>query len=184
MFSFQLLLLLPRIAWPWHLWQTSRTATLPRAAAAAQRTWRATNPGLQLHLWDDGRVRRFVDDNFDGRTRAAFHMLPLGVMRADFFRYAITWLRGGVYADVDVACRRPIATWQPDVGCEVVLGIENNATLCQWTFAAVAGHPLFRLVLEQVVNTTLDGGISTADEHFVHAYTGPGVFSRAPVRFC
>ena len=36
---------------------------------------------------------------------AIYHSFPLGVMRADFFRYAMLLDQGGIYADVDTACK-------------------------------------------------------------------------------
>lgn len=32
--------------------------------------------------------------------------------RADVFRYLVLWVHGGYYADVDVECLKPIATYQ------------------------------------------------------------------------
>ena len=34
-----------------------------------------------------------------------YSSFPIGVMKADFFRYAVLLAHGGVYADVDTACQ-------------------------------------------------------------------------------
>ena len=40
--------------------------------------------------------------SFDNETYTAYRSFPLGVMRADMWRYAVLYKRGGLYADVDV----------------------------------------------------------------------------------
>ena len=79
-------------------------------------------------------------------------------MRADFWRYAILYARGGLYADVDVQSHRPLQQWLPPQdkeakglplegkyrqyswdSCAVVIGLENKAHFCQWVSAGQEG---------------------------------------------
>lgn len=72
-------------------------------------------------------------------------------MRADFWRYAILYARGGLYADVDVTSLRPLQQWLPPQdneakglplegkyrqyswdSCAAVIGLENDMHFCQW----------------------------------------------------
>ena len=88
---------------------------------------------------------------FDAETLRVYRSFPLAVMKADFWRYAILYARGGIYADIDVQARRPVASWLPPVDesvselvfapyyrrlswdqCKVVIGLENDAHFCQW----------------------------------------------------
>ena len=43
-----------------------------------------------------------MNASFDNATVAAYRSFPLGVMRADMWRYAVLYDRGGLYADIDV----------------------------------------------------------------------------------
>jgi mannosyltransferase OCH1-like enzyme len=42
---------------------------------------------------------------FDPKVYDIYSSFPIGVMKADFFRYAVLLAHGGVYADVDTACQ-------------------------------------------------------------------------------
>ena len=39
------------------------------------------------------------------RAYAVYSSFPIGVMKADFFRYAVLLAHGGIYADVDTSCQ-------------------------------------------------------------------------------
>ena len=62
---------------------------------------------------------------------SAFRAMPLGVMRADVFRYAAVYHHGGAYADVDTECFRPLESWVRP-GCDVVFALEaEREFFCQ-----------------------------------------------------
>lgn len=79
-------------------------------------------------------------------------------MRADLWRYATLYARGGLYADVDVQALRPVAQWLPPQdkevkgmpyqrqymqyswdGCAMVIGLENDVHFCQWVSVPLPG---------------------------------------------
>jgi len=94
------------------------------------------------------------------------------------WRYAVVYTYGGVYADVDTDCLRPISSWlRPD--CELLVGLENDEHFCQWTFAAAPRSRYLKAVLAAIVETfEQHGGIDTGNQHFVHKHSGPGVFTQ------
>jgi mannosyltransferase OCH1-like enzyme len=38
---------------------------------------------------------------------------PVGAMRSDFWRYAVIYMHGGIYGDIDTWCKRPVQQWLP-----------------------------------------------------------------------
>lgn len=109
----------------------------------------APSPHTCVAVWL--QAEEFVAQAFDAETLRVYRSFPLAVMKADFWRYAILYARGGVYADIDVQARRPVASWLPPVDgsvselafapyykrlswdqCKVVIGLENDAHFCQW----------------------------------------------------
>jgi mannosyltransferase OCH1-like enzyme len=144
---------------PQLVWQTSASADLPPPAMRARESWQKLNPGWKLKLHDDSQAERFFRHRFESNwsaVYAAFKQYPIGVMRADLWRYAAVWAYGGVYADIDVKCVRPASAWlQRD--CEVVLAPENDHHICQWTFASVPQHKFFSLVLELAATRAREG---------------------------
>ena len=43
-----------------------------------------------------------------------FTSYPLGVMKADFWRYCIMFVEGGIYSDIDTESYVPINQWPID----------------------------------------------------------------------
>ena len=70
--------------------------------------------------------------------------LPKNVERADFFRYMVILKHGGVYADMDTECRRPLReVIQPHDS--MVVGWENEFATLEIAIARCAGLALLRL---------------------------------------
>ncbi len=115
--------------------------------------------------------------HFDRELVEAFRRMPLAVMRADIWRYAVVYVNGGVYADIDAECITPLDSWL-DGDAEVVLAVENDFHFCQWTFAAMPGARLLETCLELVVERWR-AGIDTSRKHFVHYHTGPALWTEA-----
>lgn len=56
-----------------------------------------------------------------------FKAFPYGVMKADFWRYAVMYVYGGLYADIDAISVKPIDEWL-DPSCTAVIGLENDVS--------------------------------------------------------
>ena len=70
--------------------------------------------------------------------------LPKNVERADFFRYMVILKHGGVYADIDTECRRPLRdVIQPHDN--MVVGWENEFATLKIAKGRCAGLALLRL---------------------------------------
>jgi mannosyltransferase OCH1-like enzyme len=139
---------------------------------------------------------------------AIYAAYPLAVMRADFWRLAVLYAHGGIYADVDTKCLTPVQHWFPPRvtspqdprfvinastwqaagplqyfnltwdDCSLVAALENDAHVCQWIIAAAAGHPVLRSAMQIALESMRDGFDCTY-EHMVHAHTGPAVWTQA-----
>ncbi|KAF6263852.1 hypothetical protein COO60DRAFT_1664714 [Scenedesmus sp. NREL 46B-D3] len=191
---------------PQVLWQTSKSKQLSERATKLQDSWAALNPSLNTTLMDDAEAAAFVASFYGPAVAALYAAYPLGVMRADFWRYAVLYAYGGVYSDIDTECLQPLAQWfppkarPPDVptfvsgnntwrsagalqyhnltwdDCSMVAGLENDAHMCQWTIASVPGHPVLRSTLHLALQS-LQQGVKCQYDHMVHLHTGPGVWS-------
>jgi hypothetical protein len=99
------------------------------------------------------------------RYVAAYNRLTRGVMRADFLRYLLLALDGGVYSDTDTELLRPIRDWVPDEyknRTRLVVGVEGDSDppveghlyqvqICQWTLASAKGHEAMWAMVERIV---------------------------------
>ena len=61
----------------------------------------------------------------------------------------------------------------------LIVGLENATHFCQWTIAATPGHPALKHVAAVVLKNFESRGIDLMHEHFVHATTGPAIWTGA-----
>jgi mannosyltransferase OCH1-like enzyme len=176
---------------PRTLWQTEKKLEkdLPDVVTSMRNKWSHLNRDIEMKYMSDEEALAFVEANFDKSVLDAFRGFPLGVMRADFWRYLVVYTYGGVYADVDVEPSKPIRDWLSNGNnfnpataeqnwrhCSMVVGQENAVDISQWTFAATPKHPALKVVIDLIVDR-YKAGVDTNYTHFVHYHTGPAVFT-------
>eukprot|EP00879_Flechtneria_rotunda_P002422 GHRR01002619.1.p1 GENE.GHRR01002619.1~~GHRR01002619.1.p1 ORF type:complete len:352 (+),score=66.11 GHRR01002619.1:92-1147(+) len=114
-------------------------------------SWKALNPGYTYKLWDDDDIKDFMVKFYPGLVPVPFDEFLTGTERSDLWRILVLHQFGGVYADIDVQCVKPIDHWNSDhsYDAEVLLGVENyqeNRThplhVVNWVLAAMPGHSL------------------------------------------
>jgi mannosyltransferase OCH1-like enzyme len=164
-----------------NVWQTYRTLTLPAPAKAARATW-FDNGFENVVLYDDTLIEKFmassqIRSDFGTDALKVMRAMPLGVMKADFWRWAILYAEGGIYADIDCVCCVPQSTWTERFNMGLAyIGLENDLHLCNWCMVAPeAKSPVIAAVVEAIIRRVRDEGIDTAYPYMVHRYTGPGI---------
>lgn len=159
------------------IWQTYKDPfdTLPDYAMKAAASWCSLNPGWEYRYMDDTEAGEFVLREYGSKWFKIFTDCPVGVMRADLWRYLVVHKYGGVYADLDAVCKQPVDTWLNPTWRMIVCP-ETTVNFCQWAFAAEAEHPLLASVLARIERGFLAPDYSSP--HFVHILTGPHVWTR------
>jgi hypothetical protein len=161
------------------IWQTYETTyeELPQYAKESIGTWKHMNPD-----WDHGYMsgpdrEQFFRVNFPENVYNTYINLPLGVMKAGLWRFAILYIYGGVYADMDTHCKSPISSWLSDEN-DVLLDIERDTPwLATQVIAAKAGSPIMKAAIDLCVERCSDGIIK--HNHMVHYYTDVQMFTDA-----
>lgn len=161
---------------PKNIWQTYKDS-VPLPARSLVESWRELNSGWKYSYFTDIEIDAFLEKHFDEELVAAFRGMPLGVMRADIWRYAVLYVHGGIYTDIDTQCVAPLDSWLP-LSKELVVGLENQTHFCQWTISAAPGHGALKRTLD-LVRSRWAAGIDMSYPHFVHYHTGPGVWTDA-----
>lgn len=162
---------------PKKIWQTYKDPydQLPDYIKETSETWKEINPEYDYEYMDDSQAREFVKNFYGNDMVELFDSVPVGVMRGDMWRYLIIYAYGGVYTDLDTKCLKPISTWMKE-DKSLIICPEHDIHLCQWTFAAEAGHPSIKSVIDLMVKRLSDNP-DWEIPHFVHYYTGPGVWT-------
>lgn len=168
---------------PKYIWQTYKTKSLPAPALRMRESWSEKNPGWDLQLYDDSDIDAYIKGTWNKEMYDFYTHLPLGVMKADLWRYLILTTHGGVYTDIDSVCNVPINEWfmeftGPDA---LVVSPEKDSEIhfCQWTIYCTKEHPAMRFITQFILQYYLEHGINTRNEHFVHETTGPSVWTKA-----
>lgn len=83
--------------------QTWKTKAPDPHIDALRSTWQQL-PGFKYSFYDDQDINAFIQRHFDGRIYRNYKRIINGSLKADFFRYCVLYVHGGVYVDVDLAC--------------------------------------------------------------------------------
>jgi len=180
---------------PTDLWQTApHKDQLSSTMAGFRDTWRTKNPSIRMHLHDDADIDRSMreisdelakedPESFDGvpTLYETFSRMPIPVMKADAWRYAILWQKGGIYADVDVSSDGNVTEYlRKHAACKALIGLEVREDWCQWVMAGVRRHPVFSRTLQLMRLRAIPGFNTTGPvEDAVFFYTGPAMWSAA-----
>jgi len=161
------------------IWQTYETSyeDLPDYAKSSIGTWTANNPDWEHGYMSGPDRERFFKENFDEDVYNTYVNLPLGVMKAGLWRFAILYIHGGVYADMDTHCKAPISNWLPE-DCDALLDIERDTPwLATQVIAAKSGSKVLKAAIDLCIERCSDGIIQ--HNHMVHYYTDVQMFTDA-----
>ena len=150
-------------------------APIPDDLQALMHTWIECNPTMKYECFDDLRAQSFIETHHDARTLVAFRSCNVPALRADLFRLAYLYTRGGIYADSDDQCKRSLEPLLHEgysfIGLQEMWGTVGN------NFMAVApSHPVLKRALQLVTAWIL--GHQGDNVWFV---SGPGMLTKA---FC
>jgi mannosyltransferase OCH1-like enzyme len=194
----------------WQTWKTGPLAFDQRDKDAAK-TWPAKNPSYRYEVLTDDNAIQYVEWHYGpyGFNRPdivnLYRELNITIIKADLLRYLVMYAEGGVYADIDVECLRPINRFIPERYNEhevdMIIGVEidepafeDHAILgskcksfCQWTFAAKPRLPVMMRLIENIQEWLQDLSsekgvpITQLDLDFneVISGTGPSAFTKA-----
>jgi hypothetical protein len=149
------------------------TPAPPADVTALMATWREKNPAIETARFDDAAARTFLRAHLPRPVLTAYLRVREPAQKADIFRLAYLTAQGGIYADADDRCLRPLEDLL-EGGPELVLYQEDHGTLGNNFIAARAGHPVLAHALSLAVHA-----INRGDTDNVWLATGPGLLTRA-----
>jgi mannosyltransferase OCH1-like enzyme len=94
------------IEFPKIVFQTWKTTDVPDAWKEGQRSVQAVNPDFQYVLLTDADNRCIISTYFPWYLDT-YDAFEFGIQRADAIRYAVMYLWGGIYLDLDYVALRP-----------------------------------------------------------------------------
>lgn len=111
---------------------------IPHSRSHAPKRCRLFNPSYTINIWNASAAESFLEEHY-AWILPTYHSYPYPIQRIDLLKYFLLYHFGGVYMDLDIACRRPLepllefAAWIPKAS---PMGVNNDL------IAARPGHPL------------------------------------------
>jgi mannosyltransferase OCH1-like enzyme len=132
---------------------------LPEYFKSFSNTWKENHPEWQYHFWNDNSISEFVEVHYPQYSEM-FHRFTYNVQRWDTARYMIIGVYGGIYADFDSECLKPlddliankscIFSLEPDYYAKNKRRVIQPATSI---FGSAPGHPF----IKEVIKTAFSG---------------------------
>ncbi|BGP37184.1 hypothetical protein JCM10450v2_001092 [Rhodotorula kratochvilovae] len=221
---------------PHTVWQTAPDAKYFALRQAGARSWTEKNKGWEVRRQDNAEADAWVRQRFalppeaeeearkgaaeavaageeapgeaerSGVVAAWDRLMEPAVLRSDFWRYLVLAVEGGVYADTDVECLKPVERWGEDASWKgerptsyeppsLVVGIEADIgnrqdwhdwwprplQISQWTMASARGHPVLLDTMRRIVEMSLLP--EEEQPKSVMERTGPGPFTDAVLSY-
>lgn len=138
------------------------------------KNWENKNPGFVLEVINDDIMSLLVHHYYNviPEVIEAFESLPTNMLKADFFRFLILYVKGGVFADIDTNPLQPIPNWIPEnvspkeIG--LLVGVEVDYVTKEWVgkynrrlqfgtaiIQAKPKHPVIREIIARITEMTL-----------------------------
>jgi len=160
---------------PKTIYQTYKTSKLPFITKWHIYRLRKINPEYDYQFYDDQRIESFIKTEFDSTVYDLYKQIDIGAAKADFFRYAILYKKGGVYLDIDSKILKKLdSIIMPDDSA--VISLESNMKCyVQYALFFDKGHPFLKRTLEVVI----DNLQNNRNPYDIHSMTGPTAFTNA-----
>jgi hypothetical protein len=155
--------------------QTFETRRVPAGLSEATKSWLELNPEYEYRFYDDDDRRTLIKEHFGEQTLACYESLTNGAFRADFWRYCALYVHGGVYADADTLCTRPLRKLIRENDDFIVPRANNPRFLFNAFICSVPRHPFLKNVIDTAVECITAGG-DLPNPFFI---VGPGALGMA-----
>ena len=163
------------MAIPKTIYQTFKTERLPLLTRWHIHSMRRRNPEYDYQFYSDERIHDFIQAEWGNDVFRLYQRIQIGAAKADFFRYAILYKKGGVYLDIDSLNKKKLSDLI-QVGDSAIISLEKHQEcFAQWALIFEAGHPF----LEKTMEIVLDNLKNSRYPRDVHRMTGPGAFTLA-----
>ncbi|CAD0219231.1 glycosyltransferase family 32 protein [Chryseobacterium sp. JV274] len=163
------------MAVPKQIFQTFKTKKLPLITRYHIWNMKRKNQEYRYFFYDDQDIEKFITEEFPPEYIENYRKLAIGASKADFFRYAVLYKKGGIYLDIDSGIIKPFKQLIQEDD-EAVISVERHENLyVQWALIFNKNHPFLKRTLELMIDNIKNHRFP----HDVHATTGPTVFSKA-----
>lgn len=117
--------------------------------------WKNKNPSHTYFFYTDNDIADIIEKNFSEKIFKCYSRLIAGAAKADFFRYCILYLKGGIYCDIDFLPIEPFSSFikkeHEIIVCTDQYGLFNAF------IATKPNNPFFLELIEKICNNIEQG---------------------------
>jgi len=157
------------------IYQTFKTDKLPLITRWHVRRLRKRNPDYDYQFFTDEAIEKFLENEYDSEIVKLYRRINLGAAKADFFRYAILYKRGGVYLDIDSLIKIPLTQLVKPTDSALIAFEKQHECYVQYALFYEKEHPFMTRALEVVI----DNLKTNRYPNDVHLMTGPTAYTQA-----
>jgi mannosyltransferase OCH1-like enzyme len=130
--------------------QTWKTNKLDPKLKLFTDTWKKINPDFEHRFYNDHKCFKFIYDNYPEYLDLYEDLKP--IEKADIFRYLVLHKYGGIYADIDTECFKPIGSLLELFKDSLITGYEYNKPIqyLQWFIACKKGNNAMIELVEEI----------------------------------
>lgn len=157
--------------------QTFKTSKLPLLTRWHIARFRKKNPDYTYQFYDDQRIEAFLAQEYGAEVLSLYKKINIGAAKADFFRYAVLYKKGGVYVDIDSGINGSLNEFIKPGDAAIITREGNPDLFAQWALIYSPDHPFLKKTMEMVLENIRQNKYP----HDVHQMTGPTVYTKAIV---
>lgn len=160
------------------IYQTWKTKNIDAKLQNVINNIQKLNPNYKIVFFDDDDIELWIKNTFENDTTIydTYKKLKVGAARADFWRYLIMYMNGGIYLDIDSNINKPLDLLINNNDQAILSREKNSGTnyFVQWCLMFAPKHP----ILLRAINICIYN-INNRTTNWLPDLTGPGVFTIA-----
>jgi len=155
--------------------QTFKSSSLPFITRWHIALFRKKNANYAYEFYDDARIDKFLLEEYGTEIYDAYKRINIGAAKADFFRYAVLFKKGGIYVDIDSGINGSLDNFILPDDMAIITREGDPSLFAQWALIYSPGHPF----LEKTIQLVLENIRQDKYPHDVHQMTGPSAYTAA-----
>jgi len=170
---------------PKNIFQTWSTKDTSLGFKLLTQSWLNLNPGYSYYFFDDNDCIEFIKNNFEKNVYDAYCRIIPGAFKADFWRYCVLYVYGGVYVDMDTICINQIDDFLNEyIEFMTPVDLNNRADYGKYNLfncfiASVPKHPILLECIHKIVYHVENNIVPFSNLDF----SGPGVLGKATNKY-
>ena len=159
------------------IYQTWKTKDLDIKVQSVINNIQKINPEYKMILFDNNDIEEWIINTFknDNIMYITYKKLKVGAAKADFWRYLILYINGGIYLDIDSNIIQSLDLLI-NTNDEAIISRQQHGPndFVQWCLMFAPKHP----ILLRTINLCIYN-INNKISHWLPTLTGPTVFTNA-----